>query len=62
MLFLGKTATKKQEGTLQQIRCHVNVLTNTMMSTVEVPNDDEKNFGSAESKLNNTKGNNNVKV
>ena len=33
-----------------------------MMSTIEVPNDDGKNFGGVESKLNVTKGKQPVKV
>ena len=56
MVILGKAATKTQEETLRQIRCHIDTVTKSMMSTIEVPNDDEKNFGGVETKLNITKG------
>ena len=59
---IGKANTKTQEGTLDQIRCHIDTLTTKMMSTIEVPNDDGKNFGGVESKLNVTKGKQPVKV
>ena len=60
--ILGKASTKGQETTLKQIRCHVNYLTKTMMNTIEVPNDDEKNFGSDLSNINTTGRDNIVKV
>ena len=60
--MIGKANTKTQEGTLDQIRCHIDTLTTKMMSTIEVPNDDGKNFGGVESKLNVTKGKKPVKV
>ena len=47
---------------MNQIRCHINNLTTTMMNTIEVPNDDGKNFGGAETKFNVTKGKEPVKV
>ena len=61
-LFIGKAATKTQEGTLNQIRCHIDTLTTKMMNTIEVPNDDGKNFGGTETKFNVTKGKQPIKV
>ena len=62
ILLLGKAATKTQEGTLRQIRCHIDTLTKTMMSTIEVPNDDEKNFGGSEKDNSGDKDKNPTKV
>ena len=47
---------------MNQIRCHIDTLTTKMMSTIEVPNDDGKNFGGVETKFNVTKGKKPVKV
>ncbi len=39
-LFLGERSAKKQEETLRQIRCHVNDVTQSMINTIEVSNDE----------------------